>query len=287
MSSAAPATPEVIDNPSAGAGPAGRESGGGVLGVASDAGQLDLLRDEDGKLPSNVFALVRQEPELARKPGRPAGARNKRDAALEHLIEHKYGNPVEFQASIYAMPLDQLCELLLIADGTIARREKLDGLLVDMAARVRELAALRKAQGERDDSGSIERLAEACEALESVARTSAGKPGDVAIKALNLQLAAARTVSEYTNSKKPTEHKIELDKIPTLVMPGFAAPGVDFAQQDQVTRFAGEMLAKALSQGRIAPQDIVGLQLVDNRFVMEGEAVEIDDTPPDSEGEDA
>lgn len=262
-----------------------RESGGGVLGVASDARQLDLLRGPEGRLPSNVFQLTRQEPERARGRGRPKGSRNKRDAALEALIAHKYGDPVEFQASIYAMPLDQLCELLLIADGTIARREKLDGLLVELTRRVREIAEIERKTGVGDNA-SIDRLAEACEALESAAQTSAGKPGDIAIKALNLQLAAARTVSEYTHSKKPVEHKVELDNVPTLLMPGFAPQGVDFSQQDQVTRLAGDMLAKALSQGRIETRDIVGLQLRDGQFVIDGEAVEVDPEAEDG-GADA
>lgn len=275
--SALPSPQEAVES-----GPA--ESGGGVLGVASDPKQLDLLRNPDGKLPTNVFTLVRQEPELARGPGRPKGAKNKRSAGLSELIKHKYGCPVEFQASIYHMPLDQLCELILVADGTIERREKLDALLTDMGQRVRELAAIEKATG-NSDGKSIERLAEACEALESVARTSAGKPGDVALKAMNLQLAASRTVSEYTDSKKPAEVKVEFDAIPTIVMPGGGA-GSDFNRQDAETRLAGDLLAKALKQGRIEAQDIVGLEFRDGQFVVDGEFVEVSDTNPPEDGDD-
>lgn len=281
--SALPAPHEAVDN----ARESGAESGTGVLGVPSEAGQLDLLRDADGKLPSNVFTLVRQEPEKARGPGRPKGAKNKRSAGLSELIKHKYGCPVEFQASLYAMPLDQLCELILVADGTIDRRNQLDAMLVDLVGAVRLVAREARLGGAHNGSlaaEGIDRLADACEALENVAKAGAGKPGDVAIKALNLQLAASRVVSEYTDSKKPAEVKVEFDAIPTILMPGGGA-GADFDQQDAVTRLAGGLLAKALRQGRIEAQDIIGLEFRDGQFVVDGEFVEVSETDPEPEGD--
>lgn len=267
------AAQEVIDSE--------RESGSAVLGVPSDARQLDLLRGENGKLPSNVFQLARSEPERARGPGRPKGSQNKRNEGLAKLIAHKYGNPVEFQASIYAMPLDQLCELVLVADGTVERQEKLDELLVDLAGRVRELSRGNRNAENRE---GIDRLADACEALERAAKSRASAPGKVALAALNLQLQAAKTVSEYVEQKQATKVEVDMDNIPTIVM---AAPGAaqHFDESDKVTRLAGDLLAKALSKGRIDAADIVGLQFDGEKFIQDGEFVEVEDEA-DAEAED-
>lgn len=86
--------------------------GGGVLGVPSDPEQLDLLRDDKGRLPGNVFQLMRAQ---GRKAGRPPGAGNKRNETLAKLVCNQSGDPVLFMASLYSMPLDQLVELLKLA----------------------------------------------------------------------------------------------------------------------------------------------------------------------------
>ena len=258
---------EVIDNSA--------ESGAAILGVSSDARQMDLLRGEDGKLGSNVFRLARQEPEKARGPGRPKGATNKRTESLAKLIAHKYGDPVEFQAAIYHMPLDQLCELILIADGTKERADQLREMLGDLSKRIRELAAASR--GHEAAVESVDRLADACEALECVARKGAGKPGDVALKALNLQLAAARAVSEYVHSKKPVEHKVDVSADMVLVMPA-AGQRAGFEEIDAATRQASDIIARALTQGEITPELLAGMtlrdgQLVDAEFTeVEGDA---------------
>lgn len=270
------AADEVIDSE--------RESGGGVLGVPSEAQQLDLLRGADGKLPSNVFQLVREQDreQKARGPGRPKGSTNKRNENLAKLIAHKYGNPVEFQASIYSMPLDQLCELLLVADGTVERQEKLDDLLVELAGRVRDLS---RANSKAANSDSIERLADACEALERAAKNRASAPGKVAIAALNLQLQAAKTVSEYVEQKQATKVEVDMENIPTIVM---AAPGAgrDFDESDKAVRIAGDLLARALAKGRVQAEDIKGLQFDGEQFIQDGEYVEVPEEPGDGdEGE--
>lgn len=73
--------------------------------------QLDMLRDDKGLLPNDVFRRMRQ-----RGPGRPTGARNKRNDDLAKLVAQQHGDPVLFMASLYSTPLDQLVELMLIAD---------------------------------------------------------------------------------------------------------------------------------------------------------------------------
>lgn len=251
-----------------------------ILGAEQSPEQLDLLREPDGRLPSNVFQLAR---EAERKgPGRPKGSVNKRSLSLAARLAHKYPDPVEFQASIFAMPLDQLCEALLIADGTIERQRRIDEMLTSLHDRVGQLA---KAAGRGGASSeAIERLAEACEALESAARRSQGKPGDVALKALNLQMAAARTVAEYTHSKKPVEAVVTHKSDAVLVMPR-AQPGADFDELDASTRMAGELLAKALKAGTLTGEQIAGLQLVDGTLVdaeFEEVGLEADD---DAEGD--
>lgn len=73
--------------------------------------QLDMLRDEHGRLPRDVFRQIRQ-----RGRGRPAGARNKRTDDLAKLVAQQHGDPVMFMASLYSTPLDQLVEMMIIAD---------------------------------------------------------------------------------------------------------------------------------------------------------------------------
>jgi len=210
---------DVFDSESAGAG---------IAGVATEGRQLDLLRGGDGKLPDNVFQLVREEPERARGRGRPKGARNKANGDLAKLLAHKgYSDPVEFMASLYTMPTDQVVELAKIAD-----------------------------KGKSD------------------------KQGNLFLKALNIQLSAAKSVAEYVHSKKPVEAKVEFSDIPTIVMPG-ASGG--FAETDATTRLAGELLAKGLANGRIEPGDITGLEFRDGQFVVEGEFVEVESDEPEGD----
>ena len=68
------------------------------------AEQLELLRDEHGNLPKNVFAL-------ARKQGRPLGARNKRDQDLAKYIVEKYGDPVDAVGRVVEMDWQTLRDL--------------------------------------------------------------------------------------------------------------------------------------------------------------------------------
>lgn len=250
----------------------------GVLGGALAPAQLDLLREDDGRLPDNVFQLARAEE--AKRPGRPKGSRNKRSSNLAAVLQAKYSDPVEFQASVYDMPLDQLCEALLIADGTVARQRKLDAMLLALSERVDELTGEAKRRGVPIES--IERLAEACEALEGAARRSQGKPGDVALKALNLQLQAARTVAEYVHSKKPVEAVVRHQADAVLMMPA-AQGGAAFDAVDETTRMAGDLLAKALASGQLTGSDIVGLRLHDGQLV-DAEFEEVPLGPEDEAG---
>lgn len=252
-----------------------------LFGADAGAGEVDALRNEHGKLPPDAFRLLRQRTGEERRRGRPLGALNKRSEQLAKLVTQEFGDPVLGMASIYAMPLDQLVEALLIADGTIERRERLDELLDGLTKRVRDLAVAHRGDGSRAD---IDRLADACEALESTARTSQGKPGDLAVKALNLQLAARRAVAEYVHSKKPVEANVNLKSDGVIVMPGMGGGG--FGEIDAATREAGEVIARALASGSIdvaqlAGMKLLGGQLVDAEFVLRDDP---DGSPQDDRG---
>ncbi len=218
-----------------------------VAGVETTAEQLDLLRDPtSGRLPANVFQLVRDQ-EAKRGRGRPAGARNRKSDQLAKIIVQKYGDPVEGMAALYAMPLDQLVEMLLVADGSRERQDRLDALL----ARTDELFDRMKAIGIGSDD-MLEKLATVLDRVADVAKQLKSKPGELALKALNTQLLARREVGPYVHGKMPiqVDHSHRADVI--LNIPGLtdsahlaeylengeiseeALAGIEFAQFDDV-----------------------------------------------------
>lgn len=193
----------------------------GLFGVDADAEAIDALRDAKGNLPKDVFRLMRQQPGEGRGRGRPKGAGNRRNEQLARLIVHRFGDPVEAMASLYAMPLDQLVELIKIVDPG------------------------------KD-----------------------GKAGDIAIKALNVQLAAAKATSEYVNSKKPVEATLNVKSDGVLVFPGGVAGS--FEQLDDASRGAAALIQDALKSGAVTADMLAGMRLADGRIV-DAEWSEADD----------
>jgi hypothetical protein len=186
---------------------------GGFFGMDWDADRIDAMRDRHGNLPKNVFRMVRQQQaEERRKPGRPKGAGSKRNQALAKLVMEKFGDPVQAMASLYAMPLDQLVEMIHIADPG------------------------------KD-----------------------GKAGDIAIKALNVQLAAAKATAEYVHSKKPVEATVTLKSDGVLVFPGGVAGSFD--QLDEASRATAALIEGAVSSGQISADELAGMRLVDGQLV--------------------
>jgi hypothetical protein len=265
-----------------------RDAAGGedMLGATASAEQLDLLRGADGKLPQNVFRLVREQARTA-GPGRRAGSRNKRSDRLAKLVTQQHGCPVMAMASMYSRPLDQLIDLVLIADSTAEREERLLGLIERSEGMIDALMASIKAGGlvasdkldERIDkvAGMMERVFDAAKALKM-------KPGDLAIKALNLQLAAARATAEYVHSKKPVEAVVNHKVDGVVVMPP-VQPAANFEQTDAQIRMAADGIASMLSKGRIDPSQLVDLRFVDGQFTYDGDPV--DPAASDADDDDA
>lgn len=192
----------------------------GLFGVASNADAIDALRDTNGKLPRNTFQLMRQHEREGRGRGRPKGAGNKRNEQIAKLVCQKFGDPVQAMASLYAMPLDQLVELVKLVDPG------------------------------KD-----------------------GKAGDIAIKALNVQLAAAKATAEYVHSKKPVEATVNVKSDGVLVFPGGVASS--FEQLDDATRGAAALIQSAVDAGTVTPDMLAGMKLVDGRLI-DAEFTEVD-----------
>lgn len=248
-------------------GPSSLESSireaGAVFGVDADPEQLDLLRDGDGKLPRDLFRKLR----VARsgRKGRPPGARNKANDQLARVIVQKHGCPIDFMASIYAMPLDQMVEAMLIADSTVEREERLLELVDMTMTKVAGLTPVLVAQ----NPSMVNRLTNMLERVIDLAKGLKSRPGDLAMKALNTQLAAARAVGEYTNSKKPVEVSahVALDAIIAMPAPQESRP------VDQVLR----NLVDGINGGTIDPARLADMQVIDGEFVEVGSASDDDE----------
>lgn len=240
----------------------------GVLGAETSPEQLDLLRDDKGQLPGNVFQLARRA-----GPGRKPGSRNKRSDDLARVITQDFGCPVRFQASIYAMPTDQITELLLKADPTVgAREDRLMQLADEMTGMLRDARhALRKMpdEGTSEAFKRLDKIIELAERVEDVARTLRTKAGEIAVKALSLQLQAAKSVAEYVHSKKPVQAEVKVGVDGVIVMPGASVLG-----QGPVDQVLGR-IADAVNSGAVSPEQLRDLRIVDGEF---------DDVPDDGEG---
>jgi hypothetical protein len=252
-----------------------------MLGADASPDEIDALRGADGRLPSNAFRTLRRQ--RTGKPGRPLGAVNKRSEQLAKLVIQEFGDPVLGGASLYAMPLDQLCELLLVADGTQEREERLEELTGALAAQVNELAAAVKLAARRGSAEELtkaaDRIADAAESLESLGK-SRGKAGVLALQALNVQLTARRFVAEYVHSKRPVAVDVTHRTDGLLVMPGAGQVAGEAA-------FVQEGLNAALKTGKIEADQVARLEFRDGRLIdPEGEIEEADFAPVEGEDDD-
>lgn len=229
------------------------QCGGSILGVDASPEQLDLLRGDDGKLPQDVFRKMRVQERTG--PGRKPGSRNKANADLAKLICQQHGDPVLFMASVYSRPLDQLVELMLIADSTAEREERLLEVVDKIDEKMKFLTPLLV----MNDPKIVNNITNLLDRLVDIAKGLKSKPGDIAIKALNTQLAAAKSVAEYTHSKKPVEIDANVKLDGMIVMPP-ASPGDGMAQMLQ-------NVAKAINDGTIDPLQLADMRLIEGEFV--------------------
>lgn len=219
----------------------------GLAGVETDPSQLDLLRDADGKLPGNVFQLIRQG--KAKGPGRPAGAGNKRNAKLAALICERSGDPVLFMSDVYAMPLDQLVELLRAADNV----DEQDALLYRLAENVERQVETLLAKGSYT-AADRKMLDGLVDKLGDISKVLRGRPGQLASAALAIQLQAARATAEYVHGKQPVSVHVQGKADMVLLVPGLNAP---------LTETSGE-LAAAVGKYGVECIDVEGMRLIPN-----------------------
>jgi hypothetical protein len=233
--------------------------GGAMLGADTDANQLDLLRDPaTGKLPANIFQLVRQGEARRQGPGRRPGSLNKRNERLAKLICQTHGDPVMFMASIYSMPTDQLVELLKLADDSAAMEERLFRLAEQIEAQISEM--LKKGLGTAAERKQLDSLVDRLGDIAKVLRT---KPGALAVQALALQKQAAQEVAQYVHGKQPVvvNHEGKIDA--TLLIPGLNAPVMDPKHLEDEIRRRG-----------LQGVDFENMQLIDGEYSEVGEAEE-------------
>lgn len=234
--------------------------------------QLDLLRDDKGKLPGNVFQLVR-EGERQRGPGRPAGSRNRRNDDLARLYLSKYPDPVLAMGALANTPLDQLIETILIADSTAEREERLFGLIERAEAMI---AGVMKGVAGAVSDTTIDKVTAILDRVFDAAKALKMKPGDLAIKALNLTLAAHKAAAEYVHSKKPVAVDVTARVDGVIVAAPVAPAGATFDERDSLIRMAGEGIARMLADGRIDPTTIANYRMIDGQLV-DAEFADVDD----------
>lgn len=173
-----------------------------VIGGIGDSDQLELLRSGDGRLPADAFVQMRE-----RRRGRPKNARNRRNTDLAKLICQQSGDPILFLSSVYATDLDQLVEMLMIAEGVPQREDR----LFEMCDSLTNLMKL--AIAEHWDAKRLDVLMKVAERVERAATSMKSKPGEIALKALGHQITSAKETAPYVHSKKPiaveATHKVD------------------------------------------------------------------------------
>jgi hypothetical protein len=197
--------------------------GQSIVGPSIAPEQLDAFRDDRGELPRNVFQLARQK-----AAGRPPGAKNKRNDVLAKLICQQHGDPVQYMASLYSMPLDQIIDLVKLASP-----------------------------------GSGKAVS-----------------GDLAIRALGVQLAAAKEVAQYVHSKKPVEANVNVKSDGTILMGGAVTSAEWQGGQGPV----GEVLRQiesAVKSGDIDASRLSDIRIVDAEYHVVGD----DDDDGDDDGD--
>ncbi len=88
-----------------------------------DATQLDLLRDDAGRLPPDALRQLRAQ----QGRGRPRGARNKRNEKIAKWFIAQYGDPLVALGEIMNTPVDVLYEQMILAQGGEQKGKRVTG----------------------------------------------------------------------------------------------------------------------------------------------------------------
>lgn len=166
------------------------------LSFLPDPAQLELLRAADGTLSRSAIHQVRTR-------GRPRGARNKRSKKIADYYVGRYGDPLDAIGQLANTPLRQLVEVLIEADGSAEREERLFELVEQGISHIK---GLKRLDGDTTESAAM--LSDAIEKLADAAKAISGKPGKLALDALAVQLTAHRTALEYVHGKQPVSVEI-------------------------------------------------------------------------------
>ncbi len=178
--------------------------GAGFFGAETTAEQLDLLRDDDGRLPQSAYRQVRSG------PGRRPGSTNKLNKKIAQMVVQVHGDPVMELASIGFMPLDQMVEMMIVATGQSKIEEKLSDMAQQLTDKIQELTLIGASKE------TIRPLDELADKVFEAIRRYAMKPGDLAEKAMKLKKAALTDVAPYVHGKQPIV--VDINKKPDVIL---------------------------------------------------------------------
>lgn len=209
---------------------------GGLLGVLASPEQLDLLRGEDGKLPADAYRRMRAS--VPAKPGRPKGSLNKRNRQIARILSERSGgrDPLLAMADDAYLPLDQFVELMMIADGSREREERLFTLAERTQRLVDRLFDDADAGIALSDK-QFERLGSLVEQVSNLTRTLKVKPGELGLKAYVAQRDTRRILARYIHSEMPVAVDVTTKADVILNIPGLtdAAHLAEYTDSPELT----------------------------------------------------
>lgn len=227
--------------------------GAGLFGAETSVEQLDLLRDDDGRVRPDAYRQIRTG------PGRRPGSTNKLNKKIAQLVVQRHGDPVLELASIGFMPLDQMVEAMVLATGHSRIEEKLTDMAERLTAKIEDLQG--KASQEQLDA-----LGELADRVFDAIRRYAMKPGDLAEKALKIKKDALVQVAPYVHGKQPTEVNLTGKADVILNIPGLT-DSAHLAEYVDVP----ELTESGLSQLEFVPDTLAKAE-VEAEFSDAGEA---------------
>lgn len=183
--------------------------GAGLFGAETTAEQLDLLRDDDGRLPQSIYRQVRSG------PGRRPGSTNKLNKKIAQMVVQTHGDPVLELASIGFMPLDQMVEMMIVATGQSKIEEKLADMADRLTAKIEALSKIRYLDKAASDS-EIRVLEDLADKVFEAIRRYAMKPGDLAEKAMKIKKSALTDVAPYVHGKQPIV--VDINRKPDVIL---------------------------------------------------------------------